>query len=250
MAQAGIQVVMITGDNRDTAGAIALEAGLITSPEDLRTDQRRAVPRLSDEELKKQPQAPAGGGPGAAHRIRARLVRLAQELGLVAGMTGDGINDAPALKRADVGFAMGSGTEVAKEAGRHRDLGRQLRLHRPGHPLWPHHLQEHPQIYRLPADHEPVRSGRFGHRPRLLGIDTPVTVIQMLWVNIIMDTLAGLAFAGEPPLPEYMEEPPKRRDEPIFNSTMLQQVVVYGPLHHFPVSLFPQTAPDPPSVPL
>ena len=61
-----------------------------------------------------------------------------------------------------------------------------------------------------------------------IGIDTPVTVIQMLWINIIMDTLAGLAFAGEPPLEEYMREPPKRRDEPVLNRYMIHQILCMG----------------------
>ncbi|MGM9568669.1 MAG: cation-translocating P-type ATPase, partial [Phascolarctobacterium sp.] len=113
--QAGVQVVMITGDRKETAMAIAKEAGLLHSEEELVWTSAELA-QLSDEEVKRQlPRLRVVSR--ALPLDKLRLVRLAQELNLVAGMTGDGVNDAPALKRADVGFAMGSGTEVAKEAG-------------------------------------------------------------------------------------------------------------------------------------
>ena len=225
MAQAGIQVVMITGDNRDTAGAIALEAGLITSPEDLVLTSAE-LSSLSDEDLKKNLKHLRVVA-RALPQDKSRLVRLAQELGLVAGMTGDGINDAPALKRADVGFAMGSGTEVAKEAGDivilDDNFASIVRAILYGRTIFKSMRKF--IVFQLTMNLCAVGVSVIAP---FLGIDTPITVIQMLWVNIIMDTLAGLAYAGEPPLPEYMEEPPKRRDEPIFNSAMLQQVVCMG----------------------
>ena len=112
--QAGVQVVMITGDRKETAQAIAKEAGLIEI-DDAIVMTSAELNEMSDEEVKsklKKIRVIARALP----TDKSRLVRLAQEMNLVVGMTGDGVNDSPALKKADVGFAMGGGTEVAKEA--------------------------------------------------------------------------------------------------------------------------------------
>ena len=113
--QAGVQVVMITGDRKETAVAIAKDAGLLQSAEDVvwTSDE---LAQMSDDEVKAK-LTHLRVVARALPMDKSRLVRLAQELNLVTGMTGDGVNDSPALKKADVGFAMGSGTEVAKEAG-------------------------------------------------------------------------------------------------------------------------------------
>ena len=158
---------------------------------------------------------------------KSRLVRLSQELGLVTGMTGDGINDAPALKKADVGFAMGSGTEVAKEAGDIVILDDNIASIAKA-VLYGRTIFKSIRkfiIFQLTMNLCAVGVSLIGP---FIGIDTPVTVIQMLWINIIMDTLAGLAFAGEPPLAEYMNEPPKRRGEPVLNRYMLHQILCMG----------------------
>lgn len=113
--EAGIQVVMVTGDRKETAVAIAKEAGLLKQNTDVALTSAELA-ELSDDELKKVlPNLRVVSR--ALPTDKSRLVRCAQELNLVVGMTGDGVNDSPALKKADVGFAMGSGTEVAKEAG-------------------------------------------------------------------------------------------------------------------------------------
>lgn len=112
---AGIQVVMVTGDRKETAVAIAKEAGLLSSSEDIALTSAEMAEK-SDEELRTiLPHLRVVSR--ALPTDKSRLVRIAQDLNLVVGMTGDGVNDSPALKKADVGFAMGSGTEVAKEAG-------------------------------------------------------------------------------------------------------------------------------------
>ena len=112
--KAGVQVVMITGDNKETATSIAKETGIISSNTDLVLTSSDMA-QMSDAELKKKlPNLRVVAR--ALPQDKSRLVRISEEENLVVGMTGDGVNDAPALKKADVGFAMNSGTEVAKEA--------------------------------------------------------------------------------------------------------------------------------------
>ena len=225
--QAGVQVVMITGDNRETAVAIARESGILpsSSPGDAVITSNEMA-SMSDGELKQiLPRLRVVAR--ALPTDKSRLVRLAQELNMVTGMTGDGINDAPALKKADVGFAMGSGTEVAKEAGdivildnNFASIAKAILYGRTIFKSIRKFI-----VFQLTMNLCAVGVSIIGP---FIGIDTPVTVIQMLWINIIMDTLAGLAFAGEPPLKEYMKEKPKRREEPVLNSTMIHQIVWMG----------------------
>jgi calcium-translocating P-type ATPase len=224
---AGIQVVMMTGDSRETATAIAQSAGLLSTFSDsdaiLTSDQ---IASMSDEKLcEKLPslRVIARALPGD----KSRLIRLAQSRELVVGMTGDGINDAPALKKADVGFAMGSGTEVAKQAGdivilndHFSSIAKAILYGRTIFKSIRKFI-----IFQLTMNLCAVGVSVIGP---FLGVDMPVTVMQMLWINIIMDTLAGLAFAGEPPLPEYMREPPKKRAEPVVNRYMLNQILCTG----------------------
>ncbi len=223
---AGIQVVMITGDSRETASAIAREAGLLSGRDRDAVMTSEELNALSDEQLKKRlPSLRVVAR--ALPEDKSRLVRIAQQMGLVTGMTGDGINDAPALKLADVGFAMGSGTEVAKEAGDIVILDDNIasisRAVLYGRTIFKSIRKF--IVFQLTMNLCAVGVSVIGP---FIGIDTPVTVIQMLWINIIMDTLAGLAFAGEPPLAEYMRETPKRRDEPVLNRYMLHQIVCMG----------------------
>ncbi len=223
---AGVQVVMVTGDNRETAEAIAREAGLVRAGEPERVITSGEMAKLTDEELKRRlPSLRVVAR--ALPTDKSRLVRIAQELDLVVGMTGDGINDAPALKKADVGFAMGSGTEVAKEAGdivildnNFASISKAILYGRTIFTSIRKFI-----IFQLTMNLCAVGVSIIGP---FIGIDTPVTVIQMLWINIIMDALAGLAFAGEAPLREYMQERPKRRDEPVLSRAMMHQIACMG----------------------
>ncbi len=222
LQEAGIQTVMITGDAKETAGVIARRVGLgdgrvLTSAELAQmsdADVRDILPRL---------RVVARALPGD----KSRLVKLAQASGLVAGMTGDGVNDAPALRRADIGFAMGSGTEVAKEAGDIVILDDNLlsvaRAVRYGRTIFKSIRKF--VIFQLTLN---VCAVGLAVIAPLLGFETPITVIQMLWINMVMDTLAGLAFGGEPPLRQYMKEPPKKRDEPIINRYMRSEILLGG----------------------
>ncbi|MCL2002516.1 MAG: calcium-translocating P-type ATPase, PMCA-type [Oscillospiraceae bacterium] len=224
---AGIQVVMITGDAKATAVAIARRVGLLASGgsnEGVITSGD--LSRMSDDEVRRvlpELRVVARALPGD----KSRLVRLAQGMGLVAGMTGDGVNDAPALRRADVGFAMGSGTEVAKEAGDIVILDDNLlsiaKAVRYGRTIFK-------SIRKFIIFQLNINLCALGVSviAPLIGADTPITVMQMLWINMVMDTLAGLAFGGEPALAEHMREPPKRRGEPIVNRYMAREIALSG----------------------
>ena len=222
---AGIQVVMITGDSPETARAIAERCGILGHGVDL-CFSGRELAEISDTKLREMlPRI--GVIARALPTDKSRLVRVAQEAGLVVGMTGDGINDAPALRRADIGFAMGSGTQVAKEAGDiiilDDNLASICRAVLYGRNIFKS-IRKFITL-QLTMNFCAVGVSMIGP---FIGVSAPVTVVQMLWINIIMDTLGGLAFAGERALPSCMKEKPKRRDEPILNSYMVNQIVVLG----------------------
>ena len=222
---AGIQVVMITGDSADTARYIARESGILTSRRNvvLCSDE---LSRLSDAEVKKLlPRLAVVAR--SLPEDKSRLVRLAQECELVVGMTGDGINDAPALKRADIGFSMGSGTQVARDAGDIIILDNNLASIAKAVLYGRNIFKSIRKFITLQLTMNFCAVGVSMICP-FLGIDSPVTVVQMLWINIVMDTLGGLAFAGEPALHSCMKEKPKRRDEPILNGYMIHQIVLLG----------------------
>ena len=223
--KAGIQTVMITGDNKNTAYSIGKEIGLIESDNDLVITSNE-LNKMSDLELKKiipKLKIVARSLP----QDKSRLVRVCQEENLVVGMTGDGVNDAPALKRADVAFAMGSGTEVAKEASEivvlddnFLSISKAILFGRTTFKSIRKFI-----IFQLTVNMCAIFLSFIGP---FIGVDTPVTVIQMLWINMIMDTLAGIAFSYEPPLKEYMEELPKSRKENILNRYMLDEIFLTG----------------------
>ena len=225
LRRAGIGVVMITGDARATASSIARSCGIIGGERDKVIDGAE-MSRLSDQELKDiLPHLAVVCR--ALPTDKSRLVRIAQSLDLVVGMTGDGINDAPALKLADIGFAMGGGTDVAKDAGDiiilDNDLASIVKAVLYGRNIF----KSIRKFITLQLTMNFCAVGVSMICP-FIGIDAPVTVVQMLWINIIMDTLGGLAFAGESPSPLCMKEKPKRRDEPILNRYMIDQIVLLG----------------------
>lgn len=222
---AGVQVVMITGDNKETARHIANQCGILGGGIDTVLTGGELA-RLSDSQLK-EILPHLGVVARALPADKSRLVRISQELELVVGMTGDGVNDAPALKRADVGFAMGGGTQVAKEAGDiiilDNDLSSIAKAVLYGRNIFKS-IRKFISL-QLMMNFCAVGVSMIGP---FIGFDAPVTVVQMLWINIIMDTLGGLAFAGEPALESCMQERPKRRDEPILNGYMIYEIVFGG----------------------
>ncbi len=226
---AGIQVVMITGDRRETAQAIASEIGLIHKKTDL-VFTSAELREMSDEEIAdclKDIRVVARALP----TDKSRLVRIAQSQNLVVGMTGDGVNDSAALKKADIGFAMGSGTEVAKEASEIVILDDNFNSIEKA-VLYGRTIFNSIRkfiVYQLTINVSAVLISFFFPllgMDQMLGIQNPLTITQILWINLIMDTLAALAFGGEPALRRYMQEKPKRRDDKIVNRYMWSSIIV------------------------
>jgi len=223
---AGIQIVMLTGDGKDTAYAIARECGIVKNHSDEVVITSEELSKMSDEDvIKIMPRLRVLAR--ALPQDKTRLVRIAQRMELVTGMTGDGINDAPSLKLADVGFAMGNGAEIAKSAGDVVIINNSLlainRTILYGRTIFKsiRKFISFQLVMNLAACGVSVLG-------QLMGIETPITIIQMLWVNIIMDTLGGLAFAGEPALEYYMNEKPKKRDESLLNKEMIIRILTMG----------------------
>ncbi len=225
LRDAGVGVVMITGDNKDTAVNIAKGCSIYTQERNLALTSAE-LSQMTDSEVKNMlPRLCVLAR--ALPQDKSRLVRLSQEMGLVVGMTGDGVNDAPALRAADVGFAMGSGVQVAKDAGDivilDNNLSSICRAVLYGRTVF----KSIRKFITLQLMMNFCAVGVSMICP-FLGINSPVTVVQMLWINIIMDTLGGLAFAGEAPLESSMREMPKRRDEQILNSYMINEIIFLG----------------------
>lgn len=222
---AGIQVVMITGDRKETAVAIAKDCGLINIESDIALTSDE-LNKLSDEEVKKLiPNLRVIAR--ALPTDKSRMVKLSQELNLVCGMTGDGVNDAPALKRADVGFAMGSGTDVAKEVGDIVILDDNFKS------------IENAILYGRTIYNNILKFIKFQLTINVaavavcaiapfFGIEEPLSITHILWINLIMDGLGALALGSEPALKKYMEERPKSRTQSIVSRKMMEQILFAG----------------------
>ena len=220
---AGIQVVMVTGDRKETAVAIAKEAGLLKSNEDVALTSAEMAEKTDDELKAILPHLRVVSR--ALPTDKSRLVRIAQELDLVVGMTGDGVNDSPALKKADVGFAMGSGTEVAKEAGditilddNFASIEKAILYGRTMFKSIRKFL-----IFQLTVNVAAVLTCFIGP---LLGENVVMTVIQLLLINLAMDTLAAIAFGSEPALKEYMRDKPIPRTASIISKEMFTEIII------------------------
>ena len=223
VTKAGVGVVMITGDNPHTAEAIAKECGIIsplTKRKEVITGEM--MEKMNDEEIKNLlPQIAVIAR--ALPSDKSRLVKIAQSCGYVVGMTGDGINDAPSLKLADVGFGMGDGTDVAKEACdiviSDNNFASIVKAILYGRTIF-NSIRSF-IVFQLAMNFSAVGISLIGP---FIGIDNPVTVTQMLWINIIMDTLGALAFAKEPHLNDYMKCPPLPLTEKIISKNMIKKI--------------------------
>lgn len=232
--RAGIQVVMITGDRKDTAVAIAKESGLLTNDKDLifTSDE---LGQMTDDEIAlklKDIRVISRALPSD----KSRLVKIAQSLNLVVGMTGDGVNDSPALKKADVGFAMGGGTEIAKEASDIVILDDNfISIEKAilyGRTIF-NSIRKF-IIFQLTIN---VAAVMVSFAAPLIGLENPLSITQILWVNLVMDTLAALAFGGEPALKRFMEEKPKQREENIVSKYMWSAILT-GSFWTFILSMY------------
>ena len=220
---AGINVIMITGDAKDTARNIAKDSGIITDSTDMILTSEE-FNQMDAEDVKKiihHLKVVARALP----QDKRRLVTILEEMNFVVGMTGDGVNDAPALKKANVGFAMGSGTEVAKEASDIVILDNNI-LSISKAILYGRTIFKSIRrfvIYQLTVNFTALFLSIVGS---YIGVSTPITIIQMLWLNMIMDTFAGMAFSYEAPLKYYMDHKPKKLDEPIINKYMYSEIII------------------------
>ena len=222
---AGIQVVMITGDRLETAAAIAKDAGLLKNESDIALTSAQ-LNEKSDDELKKIiPNIRVIAR--ALPTDKSRMVRLCQEMNLVVGMTGDGVNDSPALKRADVGFAMGSGTEAAKEAGKIVILDDNFKSIKDA--IWYGRTIYHNILkfckFQLVINVAAVVVSAIAP---FFGVEEPLKVTHLLFVNLVMDGLGAIMLGNEPAMEKYMDELPRRRDESIVSKKMMAQIVIMG----------------------
>jgi P-type Ca2+ transporter type 2C len=220
--QAGIRVMMVTGDHPDTAAAIARDVGIVgevlTGVQLDALDDTALTDRLP--------------GVGVCARVspehKVRLVRLLQDAGLTTAMTGDGVNDAAALKRADIGVAMGvAGTEVTKQAGdlvlADDDFATIVTAVERGRGIYDNILAF---IRFQLATNIGAILAILG--ARLLGLPAPFTPIQVLWVNLIMDGPPALALGADPVRPDVMDRPPREPDSPILDNGRLRRLVLAG----------------------
>lgn len=224
---AGIQTVMITGDNKDTAISIGKEVGLITNREDivLTSDE---LNRLSDNEVKKilpRLKIVARSMP----QDKSRLVRLAEEENLVVGMTGDGVNDAPALNTADIGIAMGkNGTDVAKDAADMLLLDDNFSTIEVA-------IKEGRRIYRnIQKVIQFLLTGNIAEvltifLAMVFNLQAPILAVHILFVNLITDTLPALALGVDPANKNTMKHPPTKKGT-LFEKSMIYNIAYYGAL--------------------
>ena len=221
---AGIQTIMITGDDLNTAVSIAKEL-------DMDLNDKLCLTHLDLEKMNDNDISINLNRISIIARAlpkdKSRLVSIAKKNNLIVGMTGDGVNDALALKKSDVSFALGSGCEVAKEASDIVLLDNNIKsickaiLY--GRTIFKSIRKF--IIYQLTVNICALLLSIIGV---LIGVSNPITIVQMLWLNMIMDTFAGLAFSYEPALKKYMTEPPKKKDEKIINLYMINQIVFNG----------------------
>ena len=223
--QAGIRPVMITGDHKVTASAIAKELGILT--EGTRAIEGGEIDSLSDEELQKLvPEVSVYARVSPEHKIR--IVRAWQELGNLVAMTGDGVNDAPALKQADIGVGMGvTGTEVAKDAA-------GMVLMDDNFATIVQAVKNGRNIYaNIKRAIQFLLSGNFAAiltvlYASLMALPVPFAAVHLLFINLLTDSLPAIALGLEPHTDLVMQEKPRPRNEGILTKNFLCSVGLEG----------------------
>ncbi|GGC39180.1 hypothetical protein GCM10011371_28180 [Novosphingobium marinum] len=220
---AGIAIKMITGDHAATAMAIARQLNLSDNPQALTGTEIEA---LDDDELSgRVEQVSVFARASPEHKLR--IVRALQSHGHIVAMTGDGVNDAPSLKQADVGTAMGiAGTEAAREASEmvllDDNFASIVAAVREGRTVYDN-------IRKVIAWTVPTNGGE-AIVIVLAGFALPMTATQILWVNLVTAVTLGLVLAFEPPEPGVMERPPRRRDTPLLTPLLVWRVALVSAL--------------------
>lgn len=225
LRNAGVKVTMVTGDVLATARAIAKEAGLVTNDSDICITHEELAKMTDRELINALPNLKVVAR--AVPSDKERLVKISRSIGEVVGMTGDGVNDAAALHKADVGFAMGSGTEVAKEAGDIIILNDSLTSIADAI-MYGRTMSKSVKkfiIFQLTVNVSTVFTAVLGP---ILGWTEVFTIIQILWINMIMDALAAIAFGQEPARESYMREKPIARTADILNNYLKSAILVGG----------------------
>ena len=224
---AGVQVKIVTGDTSGTAKEIGRQIGLwneTDTDKNILTGTEFAA--MSDEELKDR-VVDIKILSRARPNDKERLVRLLKNRGLVVAVTGDGTNDAPALNAADVGLSMGDGTAVAKEAS---DMTIQDNSFSTiaNAVMWGRSLYKNIQRFLLFQLTVNVTACFLVLVGAFMGTESPLTVTQMLWINLIMDTFAAIALASLPPSRKVMEDKPRDRNASILSRPMRVEILGVG----------------------
>ena len=232
--EAGIHTIMITGDDVNTSRSIAESLGMLDSGSFVITHDE--LDKMTDEDIVKNYKKIKVIA-RALPKDKSRVAGVLMQNNLVVGMTGDGVNDAPALKKADVGISLGSGTDIAKEASDIVILDDNIKSIESAI-LFGRTIFKSIRkfiIFQLTMNLIALFLSIVGP---LLGISTPITIMQMLWLNMIMDTLAGLAYSYEYPIKRYMKERPIKKDEAILNKYMYSAILLISVYSFILLSLF------------
>ena len=225
---AGVRVIMVTGDNALTASEIARQAGIISKDEsNPLTITGSEFAAKSDEYLKKEVLPTLRVLSRARPEDKVRLVTLLQQMGEVVAVTGDGTNDAPALKKAQVGLSMGDGTARAKEASDVTIIDNSFSSIGKGI-LWGRSLYLNIKRFILFQMTINVCACLIVLLGAFIGLDSPLTVTQMLWVNLIMDTFAAMALSSIPPDRKVMDEKPRNQKSHIIDRKMAVRIFISG----------------------
>lgn len=225
---AGVRVIIVTGDTPGTALEIGREIGLVKSDEESLTITGPGFAALSDDEAKNLIKNPAFKIISRARpEDKARLVSLLQQNGEVVAVTGDGTNDAPALSKAQVGLSMGDGTSRAKEASDITIIDNSFSSINKAI-LWGRSLYQNIRRFIIFQMTINVCACLVVLLGAFIGLDSPLTVTQMLWVNLIMDTFAAMALSSLPADQKVLFEKPRKVNSHIINREMGVRILSWG----------------------